>query len=127
MAETPKSMFWQKKATKRIMTLQFDEDDDILKGIEESMRQNGIDDVKIVEGTGKIKTGLGNYVQGSSYLTKQFNNTEIKIATGHFELKRELFGVLKIIPVDLNEHVTIGKAKAAAGMEMKLQYYEYED
>src|SRR3989338_8850833 len=121
MAETPKSMFWQKKATKRIMTLQFDEDDDILKGIEESMRQNGIDDVKIVEGTGKIKTGLGNYVQGSSYLTKQFNNTEIKIATGHFELKRELFGVLKIIPVDLNEHVTIGKAKAAAGMEMKLQ------
>ena len=126
MADAPKSMYWQKKAIKRAMTLQFEEDDDILKGIEDSLRQYCIDEVKVLEGKGKIKSGLGNYVQGSSYMTKKFDNTEIKIATGHFELKRELFGVLKIIPTDLNEHVTIGKAKAAAGMELKLQYYEYE-
>ena len=109
------------------MTLQFEENDDILKGIEQAMHENHIHEVNVAEATGRIKNGLGNYVQGSSYLTKKFDHTEIKIATGHFEFKGSLFGVLKVIPMDLNEHVTIGKAKAAAGMEMKLQYYEYED
>ncbi|MDD5163947.1 MAG: hypothetical protein PHD95_07135 [Candidatus ainarchaeum sp.] len=126
MANTPSSMYWQKKAKKREMVLQFDDDDDILKGIETAMRENGIDETNVIEAKGKIKSGLGNYVQGSSYMTKEFKNTEIKIATGHFELKRELFGVLKIIPTDLNSHVTIGKAKAEQGLEMKLSYYEYE-
>jgi hypothetical protein len=127
MANTPSSMYWQKKAKKKEMVLQFDDEDDILKGIETAMRENGLDETNVLEAKGKIKSGLGNYVQGSQYLTKQFDNTEIKIATGHFELKRELFGVLKIIPTDLNNHVTIGKAKAAQGLEMKLSYYEYEN
>lgn len=127
MADAPKSMYWQKKGIKRILTLQFDEGDDILKGIESAMRENGIHEVNIVEATGSIRSGLGNYLNGSQYLTKSFNNSQIKIATGHFEFKGSLFGVLKIIPVDLDSHVTVAKAKAAAGMEMKLSYYTYED
>jgi len=126
-AAIPSSMYWQKKALKKTMTLQFDEDDDILKGIESAMHENCIFKADVAEASGKIKSGLGNYVQGSQYMTKCFNDTEIKIATGHFELgKKGLFGVLKIIPKDLNSHVSIGKAKAKKGMEIKLWYYEFE-
>ena len=123
----PSSMYWQKKALKRTMTLQFDEDDDIIKGIETAMNENCIFRIDVASASGKIKNGLGNYVQGSQYMTKSFDNTEIKIATGHFELgKKGLFGVLKIIPKDLNNHVTIGKAKAKQGLEINLSYYEFE-
>ena len=127
MAETPKSMYWQKKGIKRVLTLQFEEGDDILKGIESAMRENGIHEVNIVEATGSIRSGLGNYLNGSQFLTKNFDNSKIKIAAGHFEIKGSIFGVLKIIPAALDAHVTVAKAKAVDGMEMKLSYYTYED
>ena len=94
-------MYWQKKGIKRVLTLQFEEGDDILKGIESAMRENGIHEVNIVEATGSIRSGLGNYLNGSQFLTKNFDNSKIKIAAGHFEIKGSIFGVLKIIPADL--------------------------
>lgn len=127
MAEL-ESMFWQKKAIERNIVLKFDEGDDVLKCLEQVMHEHKILKANVVEFTGHIKNGAGNYIQGSQFMTKNFDNTGIKKATGYFTInpKVGLFGVLKIIPADLDNHVTIAKAFAMPDLELKLQYYDYE-
>jgi hypothetical protein len=120
-------MYWQKKAVKKTMKLQYEDDDDILGGLQSAMKQYNIDEAKILDCKGKIKSGLGNYMDGSQFLTKNFSNTEIKKGGGHFKLtKTGIFGVLRVIPNDnKNDLITIGKAKAANGFEIDISYYEY--
>ncbi|MBU1930892.1 hypothetical protein KJ972_05325, partial [Candidatus Micrarchaeota archaeon] len=65
-------------------------------------------------------------LNGSQIMTKVFNDTAVKIAVGHFKVnKKGSLSVLKIIPTDLNSHVTLSKAKAASDFEVKLSYYEF--
>ncbi|MBN1940628.1 MAG: hypothetical protein JW772_00435 [Candidatus Diapherotrites archaeon] len=121
------SMYWQKKARKARITIEFDEDDNILECVEKVMRENSVPEVNIEAAFGKIKSGLGNYLEGSKFLTKQFKEDEIKIACGNFKLtKTGLFGVLKIIPKNLDSHVTVAKATAKQGTKIILTYYDFE-
>lgn len=122
----PASMIWTKKASKQTLFLQFDEDDDILGGIASAMADHKIGEASLLECTGHIKSGIGNYLAGNQLLTKNFDNTEIKTAVGHFKRgKGGLFGILKIIPTDLDNHVTIARAKAGPDLQIKLSYYEF--
>ena len=108
----PASTYWQKKASKQFLRLTFEEDDDILEGIESALREHNIGEAALVECKGKLKSGVGNYLQGSQLMSNYFNNTEIKIETGHFKVsKKGMLGILKFIPTDLDSHVTIAKAK----------------
>lgn len=119
-------MYWQKKAQKQFLRLQFDENDDILEGIEAALREHGIGEAALVECKGHIKSGIGNYLQGSQLMTKNFDNTEIKVSTGHFKVSQKgMLGILKFIPTDLDSHVTIARAKAAPDFEVRLSYYEF--
>lgn len=120
------SMVWTKKANKQTMTLQFDEGDDILGGIESGMKEHGVGEASVMDCKGHIKSGIGNYLVGNSLQTKNFDNTLVQNFTGYFKCgKGGLFGVLKIIPNDLDSHVTVAKAKAASDFEVKLSYYEF--
>ncbi len=120
------SMLWQKKAVKQFIRLQFEEDDEIIEGIEQTLRENGIGEAALVECKGHIKSGVGNYLQGSQLMTKNFDNTEVKIATGHFKVSgKGMLGILKFIPTDLDNHVTVARAKAAPDFEVRLSYYNW--
>lgn len=120
------SMVWTQKATKQILHIQFDEEDEIMAGIEATMLQHGIGEAKLEECKGHIKSGLGNYLSGSQLMTWNFNNTEVKNAVGHFKVsKKASMSVLKIIPTTMENHVTLAKAKAAADFEVKLSYYDF--
>lgn len=108
------------------MVLQFDEGDDILGGIESSMKQHNVGEASLLDCKGHIKSGIGSYLVGNSLMTKNFDNTLVQNFTGHFKCgKGGLFGVLKIIPTDLDSHVTVAKGKAGADFEIKLSYYEF--
>ncbi|MBS3061989.1 MAG: hypothetical protein J4215_05395 [Candidatus Diapherotrites archaeon] len=126
MTTSPESMLWTKNATKRILQLVFDENDDVLKCLETAMIEHNIHEVTIIEATGNIKSGIGNYLLGSRLFSYNFDNTRIKMTTGHFKRSKDgLFGVLKIIPQDDNNHVTIAKAIAGPDLELKVSYYEF--
>jgi len=120
------SMLWNKGAIPKVLNLEFELGDEILTSIEAVLKENGIGEAKVLEASGKIKEGSGTYLLGNSIRTKNFANTEVKAATGNFKMSSEgMFGILKIIPADLNSHVTIAKAKAA-DLKLKLSYFEFE-
>ncbi len=126
MTQAPESVIWTKNATKRTLHLVFDENDDVLKGLENAMIEHNIHEVSILEATGHLKSGLGNYILGSRLFSFNFDNHRIKVATGHFKRSKDgLFGVLKVIPTEGDSHVTIAKAFAGNDFELKLSYYEF--
>lgn len=122
----PDSMLWNKQAKKCTLTLQFEEGDDVLAGVESAMKEHNIGEASLLELTGNIKEGSGNFVRGHTYNTFEFRNTPVKIATGHFKRRSDgLFCVLKIVPANGIDHVTVSRAIAASDLVMKLSYYDF--
>ncbi|MDO8624819.1 MAG: hypothetical protein Q7R47_01955 [Candidatus Diapherotrites archaeon] len=125
-ANAQESMIWTKNATKRTLSLVFDEGDDVLAGLLSAMTEHRIADASIVEVNGKLKGGLGNYMMGSRLLSFNFSDTHVKTGTGHFKRSKDgLFGVLKVIPSDDNNMVTIAKGIAGQDFQIQLSYYEF--
>ncbi len=119
-------MIWNKQAKKCTLTLQFDENDDVLAGVESSMKEHQIAEATLVELTGSVKGGSGNFMRGHTYNTFEFNGNRVKIATGHFKRRSDgLFCILKIIPEGSLDHVTVSKAVAGNDLVMKLSYYDF--
>ncbi|GEM_PF-3998909 len=108
------------------MRLIFDDNDDVMAGLLSAMTEHRINEASIQGANGILKAGLGNYMNGSRFMTKNFDHSLIKAGTGHFKRsKTDLFGVLKVIPEDIDSHVTVAKAIAAQDFEITLAYYEY--
>jgi hypothetical protein len=122
----PESMIWTKNATKRTLTLVFDEGDDVLACLQQAMNEHRINDASIIEVNGKLKGGLGNYLMGSRLLSFNFSDTHVKTGTGHFKRTHDgLFGVLKVIPSTDNNMVTVAKGLAGQDFQIQLSYYEF--
>lgn len=124
------SQIFKKKGIKRSMKLTLEEDENILACIKQGMTEHNIPNIKIIGITGKIKTGIMSYLEGSKYIVFNFDNTEIMLAAGHYKLSfGDLFGSLRITVKENKVPVNgiFSKGKAAEGLEINIEFTELID
>ena len=124
------SLIFKKKGVQRSMKLILEEDENILACIKQGMKEHNVPEVKIISITGKIKTGVMSYLDGSKYMVYNFDNKEVMLAGGHYKLSfGDLFGSLRITVKDNKIPVNgvFSKGKAADGLEINMEFTELVD
>ncbi len=124
------SLIFKKKAIKRNMKLILEEDENIMACIKQGMKEHNIPAIKITGITGKIKTGVMSYLEGSKYIVYNFDNTQVMLAGGHYKLSfGDLFGSLRITVKENKVPVNgvFSKGKAAEGLEIHMEFTELID
>lgn len=122
------SMIFKKKGEKRKIKLTMEEDEKILSCIRQGMKENNVNEVKIIGVNGKIKSGMMNYLDGSKYLVFDFNNTEIVRASGNYKLSYdELFGSMRLTVGKPPINGVFSKGTATEGLEIELEFIELMD
>ena len=124
------SLIFKKKGIKRSMKLILEEDENILECIKQGMTEHNVPEVKIIGMTGKIKTGIMSYLEGSKYIVYNFDNTEVMLAGGHYKLSfGDLFGSLRITTKENKVPVNgvFSKGNAVDGLEIQMEFTELVD
>ena len=123
-------MIFKKKGITRNMKLILEEDENILTCIKQGMIEHNVPEVKIISMTGKIKTGIMSYLDGSKYIVYNFDNKEVMLAGGHYKLSfGDLFGSLRITVKENKVPVNgvFSKGRAAEGLEINMEFIELVD
>ncbi|MDO8627480.1 MAG: hypothetical protein Q7K42_03375 [Candidatus Diapherotrites archaeon] len=123
------SHLFQKRGEKRTLTLILDEGDSILECIKTGMKQQGLNEVTIEGMSGTIKEGIGSYMEGSRFMTKNFANDDVFNASGKYKLQvDQLWGNLHvIINVKSPLNVTLVKGKASQDLKIDMSFIEFID
>lgn len=120
------SILFNKKAEKKYLTLQLSEGEDILGCLKQGLLDHKINECKVEDASGKIKSGVVNFFEGSKFMKRDLKDDEVIRATGNFKLSfGDLWGSM---------HVFVGKkrpfsatfvnGKAAEGFELKLSFIQ---
>ena len=120
------SVFFNKKAEKKRLTLQLSDGEDILESIKLAMQEQKISECRVEDASGKIKHIIVNSFEGNRYVKKEFSDEDVLRASGSFKLSySDLWGSM---------HISIGKrkpfsatlvaGKAAEGFELVLSFVQ---
>lgn len=109
---------------KKVLTLEFDEGDDVLAGIKSGLSQNEIREADVVDVDGVLTTATVNSMEGSKFKKIDFSNTKILRASGHFKLGGgDLWGMLHIFTEGRKPiSGTLVRGKASQGFVLKLSF-----
>ncbi len=110
----------------RILELVFDDGDDILKGLKETMSENGIKKMEIIEFVGKIKNFTVNYFLQNNLRTLEVQD-EKEVVRAKGELLFEpthnaLFGRIRFVYRDKDKTFEGIMIKAEACQDLKLSF-----
>ncbi len=121
------SEYFYMTAKKKVLSVEMDEGDDVIKSIEQAMRDNSIRESSVQSIEGVIKSGIMNTFNGNKYLAIVLDNTSILNASGNFQLgKEELFGGLNV-SAKLAKATTGRLASAVAGKGLKVSLLFYKE
>ena len=111
------------------MTLILDENDSILESIKLGMKEHGVKEVTVEGMEGTLKEGIGSYMEGSRFMTKNFANDDVFNASGKYKLQvDQLWGNLHVIVNQKSPlNVTLVKGKSAQGLIVNLSFIEFVD
>ncbi|VVB75663.1 Uncharacterised protein [uncultured archaeon] len=109
---------------KQVLTLEFDEGDDILSCIKQGMEQNKIRECDVVDADGALTTATVNAMEGSKFKKIEFSNLKIMRSSGHFKVGGgDLWGSLHVFTEGRKPiSGTVVKAKASQGFKLKLSF-----
>lgn len=71
---------------KKILTLEFEEGDNVLACIKEGLAQNGVKECDVVQVDGVLTRAVVNTFEGSKFKKIEFSNQRILRASGHFKI-----------------------------------------
>ena len=120
---------FKKKGVRRTLRLILDEGDGILESIKASMKEHGINEVKVESVEGNVKDCLINFFERNQFKSLTLSGNKVMIASGGFKLSYgDLFGSLKIATEDKPPmHGTVVRGKAAQGLTINLSFMEFLD
>lgn len=119
------SEFFQKKAAKQVLVLEFEENDNILPELRKAIKENEITDCKVVEGKGILKNLEMNYFSGNNYkYRKGFGDETVTACSGRFLTENEVHGDLHITVAKGNQRIngTLLKAVSGKNFVIKLEF-----
>ncbi|MBI5884787.1 hypothetical protein HZB89_01670, partial [archaeon] len=122
------AILFNKKGTRKSLSLILDEGDDIVSCIRQGMKEHCLSEARVDGMEGKIREGIANYMSGSHYKSKKLDNQEIIMASGGYKLSfDELFGSMNITtggkpPIT----ATFVKGKACQNLKVMLSFIEIE-
>ena len=109
---------------KQILTLQFDEGDNVISCIKQGMEMNNIAECDVVDVDGVLTSATVNAMEGSKFKKIDFTNTKIMRSSGHFKLGGgDLWGSLHVFTEGRKPiSGTIVRAIAGQGFTIKLSF-----
>ena len=107
------SQLFTSKIEKKILTLVFDENDDIIDGIKKACSEVDAKEFKIVGGTGTIKSGRLNYYSNGLLKWRDFSNGKLSNVSGYFRKSKIGYGG------DLKTSLTFGGTNLFSGSLLK--------
>jgi hypothetical protein len=127
------SAFYTAKTKIKELILIFDENDDIIEGIQEGMKTRQVSKATIEKASGYIKNFTLNYFQGSSLKNIQIQDEKkIMKSSGEFKYDfahNKLFGRMRMLLKEgekTQEGILI-KGKAGEKLRIRLRYLETEE
>ena len=116
----------ENKLEKMHLNVVLEEDDSVLTSIQNAMIQNDIKEAVVVGVSGKLKTGVIQFMDRGSLKSKEVKDTELIRAAGNIKISfKELFGRVN---VSTKHHgVTAGalmKGTAKEGLTIKLEFFK---
>ena len=109
---------------KQVLTLEFDEGDNVLAGIKQALIDNRIRETDVVDVSGFLGTFSINTFEGNKFKRIDLSNQEILRASGHFKMGGEdLWGSFNIFTSGRKPFSgTVISAKASQGFTLKLSF-----
>ncbi len=109
---------------KQILTLQFDEGDDLMSNIKLALEQNRIKDCDVVDVEGTLTTASVNAMEGHKFKRIDFSNTKVLRASGHFKMGGgDMWGSLHIFTEGRKPiSGTLIKGTASQGFTLKVSF-----
>ncbi|MDD2531784.1 MAG: hypothetical protein PHY04_01745 [Candidatus ainarchaeum sp.] len=109
---------------KKLLTLEFDEGDDLMSCIKDGLSQNEVREADVVDVDGVLSTATVNAMEGSKFKKIDFSNTKILRASGHFKLGGgDLWGALHVFTQGRKPiSGTLVRGKASQGFKLKLSF-----
>lgn len=122
------ALLFNKKGSKKTLTLILDENDDILGSIKQGMKEHNIQEGRIDDMQGVIREGVGSFMSGHNFRTINFASQEIIRASGNYKLSfDELFGSMNVTTAGRKPvTATFVKGKAGQGLQITLGFVEIE-
>ena len=120
------SEYFYMKAKKKLMTLEWEDGEDVFKSVKAAMKQYNIKECSVTTMDGPIKKGMMNTLNGSKYSAVKLDNTLILNASGNFKLSfDELFGGLHVL-AKISKPIsgTFASGVAGNGLKIGLTFYE---
>ncbi len=122
------AQIFKKKGTRKILRLQLEEGDDIMASIKQAMAEHKLEEARVEDASGFLKSGQVNYMEGNRYKSKDLKNQELFRASGNYKLNYgELYGTLHVSWGKPLQTATFVKGTAEKGMELKLSFIELTD
>ena len=117
------------KAIEKSLVLVFEEEEDVMDGIEKAMLENLVFEGELLSIEGTFKECVVSVLQKSNVRFKTLTLPKIKAISGKVRIKKEdktLFGVIRIGIKEGNSitSAVLHKAKAKEGLKIKIKFYE---
>ena len=109
---------------KQMLTLSFDEGDNLLSCIKQGMEMNNVRECDVVDVDGGLTTASVQAMEGHRFKKIDFSNTKIMRASGHFKITAgDLWGSLHVFTEGRKPiSGTLLSAKASQGFTLKLSF-----
>jgi predicted DNA-binding protein with PD1-like motif len=109
---------------KQILTLQFDEGDDLMSNIKAALEQNRVRECDVIDVEGSLTTASVNAMEGNKFKRIDFSNTKILRASGHFKMGGgDLWGSLHVFTEGRKPiSGTLIKGVASQGFTIKVTF-----
>lgn len=119
------SIMLKEPIRKKILTINFEENEDIYMCIKQVMIENNLKKVCVENCNGKLKSGTINYFSRNFFKKIDFVEKEIIKVSGEIKLKQELFGNIKICTNERRPlQGTLVKGIAGKDFCLKLSFFE---
>ena len=116
------------KTEKKVLKVQLEEGESILKALPVALTQNNVREAKVEEINGTLKEALINYFSGNKFYSKKLSNTQIFRAHGNVrESFGDLYGSIHVSITPKNPFSgTLVNAIAGKDSEVVLSFLEYK-
>ena len=121
---------YKTKATKKSLTLILSEGEDVIKCIEQAMRENNIDICEVSDLDGVFKDGTITYFIGNNFRTKRIAGKSAYQTHGRYEIKKGQFtGNMHIVLKEGASALTATPSVLVASEDFKvlLHFHEVEE
>jgi predicted DNA-binding protein with PD1-like motif len=124
MAGQVDSRIITEKLSRKILTLIFDEGDDVVAGIRKTMQDKNIRECRVDDVSGVLAEAIINTFEGNCYKKLDLKNKEVLRASGTFKFTGgDLWGTLHVFTEGRKPiSGSVTSAKAAEGFTLKLSF-----